>query len=378
MAEKRDYYEVLGVPRDADDETIKKAYKKLAKQYHPDLNPDDKTAEEKFKEVNEAYSVLSDANSRARYDQFGHEDPGAGGFGGGNPFGGFGGGGGFGGFSDIFDSFFGGGFSQQPDPNAPSRGNDMRVDMQISFEEAAKGCEKEISINRNESCPGCSGTGAAAGTFREKCSNCGGSGRVRVTQNTAFGQFQTVKACPHCGGAGSFIKTPCQQCGGSGRVRNTRKLIVNVPAGVDNGSRLRMAGEGEGGRNGGGPGDLFIYISVRPHKLFRREGDNVYMEQTISFAQAALGAEIEVPTLDGNVKLDIPEGTQTGSTFRLRGRGFPKLRGYGKGDQHIRVKVVTPTKLTREQKDLLRQFADMSPAEENEKKGIFGNKKKKK
>ena len=374
MAEKRDYYEVLGVSRDADDETIKKAYKKLAKQYHPDLNPDDKTAEEKFKEINEAYGVLSDANSRARYDQFGHEDP-TGGFGGGNPFGGAGG---FGGFSDIFDSFFGGGFSQQQDPNAPARGNDMRVDMQISFEEAAKGCEKEISISRNESCPGCGGTGAAAGTSREKCSNCGGTGRVRVTQNTAFGQFQTVKACPHCGGAGSFIKTPCQQCNGSGRVRKSRKLIVNVPAGVDNGSRLRMAGEGEGGRNGGGPGDLFIYISVRPHKIFRREGDNVYMEHNISFAQAALGAEIEVPTLDGNVKLDIPEGTQTGTTFRLKGKGFPRLRGYGKGDQHIRIKVVTPTKLSREQKDLLRQFAELIPADDPDRKGIFGSKKKKK
>ena len=193
-----------------------------------------------------------------------------------------------------------------------------------------------------------------------------------MTQSTAFGQFQTVRACPHCNGEGSFIKTPCQQCGGSGRVRKTRKLIVNVPAGVDNGSRLRMAGEGEGGRNGGDPGDLFIYVSVRPHKIFKRDGDNVYMEQNISFVQAALGAEIEVPTLEGNVKLDIPEGTQTGSTFRLRGRGFPKLRGYGRGDQHIRVKVTTPTHLTKEQKDLLRQFGNLAPAQEEDKKGFFG------
>lgn len=372
MADKRDYYEVLGVPRDADDETIKKAYKKLAKKYHPDLNPDSKTAEEKFKEVNEAYSVLSDANARARYDQFGHNDPGAGAGFGGNPFGGGFGAEGFGGFSDIFETFFGGGFSQQADPNAPQRGNDMRVDMQVSFEEAAKGCEKEISVTRYESCTACHGSGAKAGTAREQCSHCGGRGRIKINQNTAFGQFQTVKTCPYCNGSGTIIKTPCPDCNGSGRVRKTRKLIVNVPAGVDNGSRLRMAGEGEGGRNGGSSGDLFIYISVRPHRLFRREGDNVYLEQNISFAQAALGAEIEVPTLEGNVKLDIPEGTQTGSTFRLRGRGFPKLRGYGKGDQHVKVKVVTPTHLSKEQKDLLRQFAEMSADQPEEKKSFFG------
>ncbi len=375
MADKRDYYDVLGVSRDADDDTIKKAYKKLAKQYHPDLNQDSKTAEEKFKEINEAYSTLSDANARARYDQFGHNDPAnGGGYGGGNPFGGFGGAGGsggFGGFGDIFETFFGGGFTQQPDPSAPQQGNDLRVDLQVSFEEAAKGTEKEITVTRYESCASCHGSGAAKGTEREKCAQCGGAGRVRMNQNTAFGQFQTVKTCPNCNGSGSVIKEPCPDCHGSGRARKTRKLTVNVPPGVDNGSRLRMAGEGEGGKNGGSPGNLFIYISVRPHKIFKREGDNVFLEQKISFIDATLGADIEVPTLDGNVKLEIPEGTQTGSTFRMRGRGFPKLRGYGRGDQHVKVKIITPTHLSSEQKELLQRFGELTE-EVSEKKGFFG------
>lgn len=368
MADKRDYYEVLGVSRDASPEEIKKAYKKLAKQYHPDLNPDSKTAEENFKEVNEAYSVLSDENSRARYDQFGHNDPGAGGFGGGGfDFGGFGGG-----FGDIFETIFGGGFGGRgADPNAPQKGNDLLVDLEVSFEEAAKGVEKEISINRMERCSACHGSGAKDGSKRKTCGNCGGSGKVRVNQTTAFGQFQTVRTCPSCGGRGSIIEEPCPECQGSGRVRQKRKLKVNVPAGVDTGSRLRMHSEGEGGLNGGAPGDLFVNIEVRPHKYFRREGDNIYLEQPISFTEAALGAEIEVPTLEGKVKLEIPEGTQTGTTFRLRGRGFPKLRGYGKGDQHVRVKVTTPTRLSKEQKELLQKLAD-SFGDGDDKKGFFG------
>lgn len=372
MAEKRDYYEVLGVGRNATPEEIKKAYKKLAKKYHPDLNPDSKTAEEKFKEVSEAYSVLSDDNQRARYDQFGHEGLN------GQGMGGFGGFGGFGGqgfdMGDIFSSFFGGGFGGQTrDPSAPQRGGDLRLDLTVTFEEAAKGVEKEVSVTRMEACPDCKGSGAKPGTGRETCSQCNGSGRVRLNQTTPFGQFQTVKTCSACGGSGSVIKEPCPKCSGSGRVRKHHKIKVNVPAGVDNGSRLRMQGEGEGGVNGGGNGDLFIYVTVKPHKFFKREGDNVFLEQQISFAEAALGADIEVPTLDGPVKLTIPEGTQTGTTFRLRGRGFPKLRGYGRGDQHVRVKLFTPQRLSDEQKELLRKF-DSTYAEpvEEDKKGLFG------
>ena len=372
MAEKRDYYEVLGVGRNATPEEIKKAYKKLAKKYHPDLNPDSKTAEEKFKEVSEAYSVLSDDNQRARYDQFGHEGLN------GQGMGGFGGFGGFGGqgfdMGDIFSSFFGGGFGGQTrDPSAPQRGGDLRLDLTVTFEEAAKGVEKEVSVTRMEACPDCKGSGAKPGTGRETCSQCGGSGRIRINQTTPFGQFQTVKTCSACGGSGSIIKEPCPKCDGSGRVRKHHKIKVNVPAGVDNGSRLRMQGEGEGGVNGGSNGDLFIYVTVKPHKFFKREGDNVFLEQQISFAEAALGADIEVPTLDGPVKLTIPEGTQTGTTFRLRGRGFPKLRGYGRGDQHVRVKLFTPQRLSDEQKELLRKF-DSTYAEpvEEDKKGLFG------
>lgn len=376
MAQKRDYYEVLGVGRDADTEEIKKAYKKLAKQYHPDLNPDSKTAEEKFKEVNEAYNVLSNDQERARYDQFGHDDPGAGGgFGGGGfggGFGGFGGAGGFGSMGDIFETFFGGGFSQAQDPNAPRQGADMRIDLSIAFEEAAKGVEKEVSVSRMESCKKCHGNGAAPGSSREKCAQCGGTGKVRVNQATAFGQFQTVRSCPACGGSGSIIKEPCPDCGGSGRVKQTRKIKVNIPAGVDTGSRLRMAGEGEGGINGGPAGDLFVYITVKPHKYFKRQGDNVLCDFPLNFAQAALGTEVDVPTLDGKVKLTIPEGTQTGTTFRLRGRGFAKLRGYGRGDQHVKVKVVTPTRLTDEQKELLRKFGDSGEDGGEDKKGFFG------
>ena len=375
---KRDYYEVLGVERNASPEEIKKAYKKLAKQYHPDLHPDDRNAEEKFKEVNEAYSVLSDDNARARYDQFGHNDPdtGVGGFGGGG-FGGFGAGGVD--LGDIFSAFGFGGGGFQRDPSAPQRGNDLRMDISVTFEEAYRGVEKEVVVNRLESCASCKGSGAKAGTSRERCSQCGGSGKVRMTQNTPFGQMQTVRTCSACGGAGTIINTPCPDCGGSGRRRVQRKLMVNIPAGVDDGSRLRMQGEGEGGLNNGQPGDLFIYISVKPHKFFRREEDNVKLEQDITFSQAALGCEIQVPTLDGDVSLTIPEGTQTGSTFRLRGRGFPKLRGYGRGDQHVRVRVVTPTNLSAEQKELLRQLDDSVAAqptrERDTKKNLFGKKK---
>ena len=370
MSEQKDYYEVLGVPRTASDEEIKKAYKKLVKKYHPDLNPDSKTAEEKMKEVNQAYDVLSDPDKRARYDQFGADGMnGAGGFGGG-------GAGGFGDFGDIFDMFFGGGGGGNTRRNGPRQGNDLRVDVSVSFEEAAKGVSKNIEINRTENCPDCGGTGAKKGTSRKSCPNCGGSGKVRVNQTTPFGQFQTVKTCPRCGGQGTIVESPCPKCNGSGRVRKNRTIKVNIPAGVDNGSRLRMQNEGEGGINGGPPGDLYIYITVRPHKYFRRNGDDILCDVSISMVQAALGAEIEVDTLDGKVKLTIPEGTQSGTSFRLRGRGFPKLRGYGKGDQHVKVSVATPTKLTPEQKELLKQFdttyQEKSSGQEKEKpKGFF-------
>lgn len=372
MANKRDYYEVLGVSKTSNSEDIKKAYKKLAKQYHPDLNPDSKTAEEKFKEVNEAYEVLSDENSRARYDQFGHNDPGAS-FGSG--FGGFGNaGGGFGGFgmNDIFETFFGGGFGGQANPAGPHQGTNLRVDIAISFEEAAKGVEKEVNIYRRESCDTCGGTGAAPGTDRKTCSVCGGTGKQKIAQSTPFGQFQTVRTCTNCGGAGTVIEKPCAKCGGSGLNKVERKIKVQIPPGVDNDSRLRVAGEGEGGTNGGPPGDLFVYITVNPHKLFKRSGDDVLCDFNITFVQAALGDEVEIPTLEGKIKLTIPEGTQTGTTFRLRGRGFPKLRGYGKGDQHVKVKITTPTRLSEEQKELLRNFANITPIEDDDKKGFFG------
>ncbi len=379
MVNKRDYYEVLGVSRNATPEEIKKAFKKLAKQYHPDLNPDSKTAEEKFKEINEAYEVLSDENGRARYDQFGHNDPGAagggyGGFGsGGFGGGGFSGSGGFGSVNDIFESFFGGGgFGGQVDPTAPVRGSDLRADVLISFEEAATGVDKELNLSRMENCPKCGGSGAAPGTNRKTCPTCGGTGKTRVTQNTPFGQFQTVRSCNNCNGRGTIVDSPCRECGGTGRKRQERTIKVKIPPGVDNGSRLRMAGEGEGGVNNGPPGDLYIYIGVKPHKYFRREEDNVLCEFPISFSQAALGAEVEVPTLDGKVKLTIPEGTQTGTTFRMRGRGFPKLRGYGRGDQHVKVKINTPTHLSEEQKELLRQLGDLPLDDGDDKKGFFG------
>lgn len=367
--EKRDYYEVLGVPKTASQEEIKKAYKILAKKYHPDLNPDSKTAEEKFKEATEAYEVLSDDQSRARYDQFGHNDP-TQGFGGGG-YGGFGGGFGGGGFGDIFESFFGGGGGYGANPNAPRKGNDLRQSITIEFEEAATGVEKEIKITRTETCKSCNGSGAKAGTSPKTCPKCGGQGRVRTTQATPFGQFQTVVACPQCQGKGKIIETPCSSCNGTGKERVIKTRKINIPAGVDNGSNLRLQGEGDAGVNGGPPGDLFVTVSVKPHKYFKRLNDDVLCDYEISFAQAALGCDVEVPTLAGKVKLNIPEGTQSNTTFRLRGRGFPRLRGRGQGDQQVTVKVVTPTRLTDEQKELLRQLDNSMNNAPEGKKGFF-------
>lgn len=366
---KRDYYEVLGVDRSASEDDLKKAYRKLARKYHPDVNRDNpKEAEEKFKEVNEAYEILSNAERRAQYDQFGHAA-----FDAANGGGGFSGG--AGGFSDIFDMFFGGqsgfGFGGGR-RNGPERGPDLRYDMEIKFEEAAFGMETEIQVPRTEDCSACQGSGSAPGTHPETCPDCRGTGQVQVTQNTPFGRMVNVRACERCRGEGKIIKTPCKECRGRGKVRVNRKIKIKIPAGVDNGSRLRVAHEGEAGQRGGPPGDLYVYLFVKPHKLFTREGNDVICEVPINFVQASLGDEIEVPTLDGKVKLKIPEGTQTGTTFRIKDKGIPHLRGHGRGDQHVRVKLITPKKLTDRQKELLQEFAKAGGADPSaEEKGFF-------
>ncbi|NLC76761.1 MAG: molecular chaperone DnaJ [Clostridia bacterium] len=353
---KRDYYEVLGVSREATQEEIKKAYRKLTRKYHPDVNPGDKEAEEKFKEITEAYEVLGDEQKRANYDRFGHAGTDGAGFGGG--FGGFQGTG-FGGFEDIFDMFFGGsgfGGGGRSATRRPQRGADLRYDLSSSFEEAAFGTKKDISIPRTETCTTCGGSGAAPGTTPTSCHVCGGSGQVQTTQNTPFGRFQSIRTCHHCHGTGEVITSPCGTCHGQGRVRRTRKISITIPAGVDTGSRLRVSGEGEAGTLGGPSGDLYVIIKVRPHKVFQRKNQDVYLEIPISVVQAALGDEIEVDTLDGKSKLRVPEGTQTGATFTLKGKGIPKLHGSGRGDQHVTVHVVVPTNLNDKQKQLLKEF----------------------
>ena len=359
MAEnKRDYYEVLGVDKNADLETIKKAYRKMAMKYHPDRNPDNKEAEEKFKEVGEAYEVLSDADKRARYDQFGHAgvDPnfgagaGAGGYGGG--FGGFGD---FGDLGDIFGSFFGGGTSRG-NANGPRRGENVMSRLELTFEEAAFGCEKEVSAVRIENCPSCSGSGSADGVI-ETCSTCNGAGQVRTTQTFMGMSMQSTTVCPHCNGSGKQIKTPCSTCRGKGKVRRTQKMKVKVPAGIDMGQAFRVSGQGNVGTNGGPNGDVMVEVSIRRHPIFQRNGMDVYCEVPISFAQAALGGQIEVPTLDGKVLYEIPEGTQTGKEFVLHDKGIPDVSNPRRRGRHrFTVVVETPTKLTKEQKELLRQF----------------------
>ncbi len=356
MADKRDYYEVLGVARSADQEEIKKAYRAMARKHHPDANPGDPEAGERFKEINEAYEVLGDPEKRARYDRFGHaafgrgQNGGAGGFGADfGPFGDLGG---------IFDAFFGG--RQGPTRRGPQPGADLRYDMEISLEEAAAGLTREIQFNRWDACPICGGSGAKPGTKPVVCPQCHGTGEIRFSQNSFFGQFVNVRPCDHCGGTGRVIETPCPDCRGKGRVYRQRKLEVTIPAGVDDGSRLRVGGEGEAGALGGPHGDLYVVINVRAHEFFKRDGTELYCEVPISFGQAALGAEIDVMTLDGQSKLRIPEGTQTGTVFRLKGKGIPNLRGYGRGDQHVKVVIQTPKRLTAEQRSLLQEFARVS------------------
>ncbi len=369
---KRDYYEVLGVSRSASDDEIKKAYRKLAKKYHPDVNPDDKEAEEKFKEASEAYEVLSDAQKRSRYDQFGHDPMGGGGGAGGySDFGGFGGGG-FGGFDDILNSFFGGGFGAgRARDTGPIQGNDLQYEIRVSFEEAALGAKKEINVARDEECPVCHGSGAKEGTSPETCPTCKGSGQVVYTQNTPFGRIQNARTCETCHGSGKIIKDPCTRCNGRGKVRTSRKISFNVPAGIDNGQIITMRGQGEPGERGGPPGDLYIQINVAPHKFFKRKDFDLHCNIPISFTQAALGAEIDVPTLGNPVKYTIPEGTQPGTVLRIKGEGIQYLRGSGKGDLYITVDVEIPRKLTEKQKQLLTEFDGTVTGREYEKKKSF-------
>lgn len=352
---KRDFYEVLGVSKSASKEEIRKAYRKLSKQYHPDLNKE-QGAEEKFKEVTEAFETLSDESKRANYDRFGHSDPNQG-FGG---FGGFGGGSADGfGFEDIFSTFFGGGSTRRRDPNAPRKGDDLQYTMTVDFMEAVFGKETEVELPREETCDTCDGTGAKKGTPVNTCSHCGGSGQISVTQNTPLGQMVNRRTCPHCQGTGKNIPEKCKTCHGSGRVTKRKKIKVTIPAGIDDGQQLRVSGQGEAGVNGGPSGDLYIVFRVRDHESFVREGDDIYLEVPVTFPQLALGDEIEVPTVHGNVKLKVPAGTQTGTNFRLRGKGVKNVHGQGQGDQHVIIKVVTPKKMTEKQKELLREFASI-------------------
>ena len=377
MAEKRDYYEVLGVSKNASEDEIKRAYKKLARKYHPDMNPGDKEAEEKFKEVNEANEVLSNPEKKAKYDQFGFAgvDPN---YGAGQ--GGYGGAGGFdfGDLGDIFGSFFGGGFGGggRRNPNAPQRGESIRASLSVDFTEAAFGCEKSITIDRSEQCPTCKGKGCAPGTTPEVCTQCHGTGTVTQAQRTPFGMMQSQTVCPKCRGKGQIIHQPCPDCRGAGAVRKRRTIQVNIPAGIENGQTISLRGQGHSGKNGGPAGDLLITVMVRPHEIFRRDGTAVFCEAPITFTQAVLGGTLEIPTIDGKVKYDIPEGTQTGTVFRLRGKGIPVLNGRGRGDQYVTVNIETPRNLNREQKEALKKFSESLGEGNYEKhKNFFGKKK---
>ena len=373
LATKRDYYEVLGVAKTATDAELKKAYRNLAKKLHPDVNPGDKAAEDKFKELNEAYETLSDPQQRARYDQFGHEQPGqgGGGYGGFNgDFSGFGGGGGYGGFDDIFSAFFGGG-AGSAQRQGPRRGADLRADITIEFEEAAKGCQKDINLTRDEECEACKGSGAKEGSQPQTCSTCGGTGQVSVVQNTPFGRIQNVRTCDTCHGEGKVIKDPCTKCNGRGKVRTTKRRTVKIPAGIDDGQVIRIGGQGQIGERGGPAGDLQVVIHVKPHKLFTRKGFDLYCSIPISFTHAALGGDIDVPTLGKPIKYNIPEGSQPGTVFRIKGQGIQNLRGTGKGDLYVEMNVEVPRKLSDKQKALLRDFEGTVTGKEYEQKKSF-------
>ena len=395
MAAKRDYYETLGVDKGASKEEIKRAYRRLAKKYHPDLNKGDpKEAEEKFKEVSEAYEVLSDPQKRVNYDKFGHAgvDFGPGGFEWSNftrysdvedIFGDvfrnfFGGNFGFSrtrGGESIFEDIFGrGGYTRAEERYRPraERGSDIRYDLEIDLEEAAKGMEKELNVSKEERCPSCGGTGASPGGLKT-CSACGGTGQIKNVQRQGFAQFISISVCPRCGGRGEVVEKPCENCGGSGKIRVSKRISVRIPAGVDTGSRLRIAGEGGAGERGGPSGDLYVVVHVREHEFFRREGSNLFCEVPVRFAQVVFGDEIEVRTIEGGkAKIKMPPGTQSNTVFRLKNRGMPDLRGHGRGNMLVRVKVVTPTKVSKKQKELLREFDDEERGqEEREKKSSF-------
>ena len=385
MAEKRDYYEVLGIGKNATDAEIKSAYRKLAKKYHPDLNPGNKEAEEKFKEVNEANDVLSDPQKRQRYDQFGFAgvDPnyaaanggGAGGFGGG-----------FGGvdlgdiFGDIFGGGFGGGFSDlgggssPRTANAPRKGHDIQASVILTFEEAAHGCSKKITINRQDTCPDCGGTGAAKGTSPETCPDCGGRGYVVTQQRTPFGVMQSQQPCSHCGGRGTIIRNPCKTCRGTGKTAARKSLEINIPAGIDDDQNIALRGQGDAGSNGGPAGDVIVHVTVKADPMFERDGYDVTIHVPITFSQAVLGDDVEVPTVDGRIVQHIPEGTQSGTKFRLRGQGIQYLNGRGRGDQYVIVDVEIPKKVTRAQREALKAFEDSMKEDNYEKrKGFFKN-----
>ncbi len=374
MAEKRDYYEALGIAKSASDDEIKKAYRKLAKKYHPDLNPNDKKAEESFKEVSEAYEILSDSQKRSRYDQFGHAgvDPNYGTGGGFN--------GGFGGvdLGDLFGDLFGGGFGgfggsrRSANPNAPRRGADVRISLVLSFMEAAHGCKKTVNVTKQETCSSCSGSGAAAGTTPETCSDCRGTGNVTVQQRTPFGVMQSSQPCQRCAGKGKIIKTPCSKCHGGGKISAKKTVEINVPAGIDDDQSLRISNMGDAGTNNGPSGDLIVIITVRPDTLFERDGYDVHVKMPLTYSQVVLGADVIVPTIDGKVEYKVPEGTQSGSVFRLRGKGIQYVNGRGRGDQYVNVFLETPRKLNKTQREALKTFEN-SLKEDNyeQRKGFF-------
>ena len=382
MADKKDYYEVLGVGKNASDSEIKSAYRKLAKKYHPDLNPGDKEAEEKFKEVNEANDILSDPEKRKRYDQFGFAgvDPNYAAEQGGG-FGGFGGGPGFGGvdLGDLFGDIFGGGgfggfTGRSANPNAPRKGHDIQASVVLTFEEAAHGATKTVAINRQDSCPDCGGTGAERGTSPETCSYCGGRGFVMTQQRTPFGVMQSQQPCSHCGGRGTIIRNPCKTCHGTGKTGSRKNLEVRIPAGIDDDQNIALRAQGDAGTNGGPAGDVIVHITVKEDPVFERDGFDVWVHEPITYSQAVLGAEITVPTIDGKVAYRIPEGTQSGTKFRLRGKGIQYLNGRGRGDQYVVVDVEIPKKLNKSQRDALANFEDSLKEENYEKrKGFFKN-----